>query len=277
MTRLITEWINEPEGDIGRIDEKLKKAIGMDISALAFLAAGIPRPPKDKLKRRKVAVVRFTTGEGVIGCFAETVEAVVRHMGASVFIPRASDAAGIYEAVSLGAEILFMADDDRFIALNVKTGKIAENDLATAKGYVKALSLMAGGLSGREAMLLGYGKVGQAALELLLGEGASVSVYEKDAAKTASLRREGVKILSELPRPLSGPVLDVTNEGGWLGAGDIAENARFSAPGIPMSLDDEAYIAYYDNVIHDPLQTGVAVMLAEALDTGGGSDGSHRP
>jgi len=277
MTRLITEWISRPDDDVKKIDRKLKKVVGMDMTSLAFFAAGADTIRKDEMKLRRVAVIRVTTGEGLIGCFAETVAAVVRHMGASVFIPDASDVAGVYEAVTQGAEILFMADDDRFIALNVRTGKIAENDRATAKGYVSALSLMAGGLSGKDVLLLGFGRVGEIALEYLLEQGAKVSVFERDVSKTASLSRDRVKVLSSLPDLISGEVLDVTNEGGWLGVGDISDDVKFSTPGIPLSLDGEAYLAYYDNVIHDPLQTGVAVMLAMALDTGGGSDGSHRP
>ena len=276
MTRLITDWIKEPENDLHRVDEKLKRLIGMDITELAFATAGMRQIPADEMHKHKVAVIRSTAGEGVIGCFAETIEAVVRHMGAEVFITGECDVAGIYEAVSSGAEILFMADDDRFIALNVKTGRMVENDMATAKGYVFALSIMAGGLAGKDTLQLGYGRVGKTALKFLMAKGAHINVYDRDSEKTAVIDNKRVKVLEALPQPISGPVLDFTNEGGWLGTSNISEDAKIAAPGIPMSLDEEAFRNHGEKVMHDPLQTGTAVMLAMVLNTGGGSDGSHR-
>lgn len=265
MTRLITDWLKEPEESFKKYDEKLKKLIGMDIPALAYHAAGLPPVPTDVIKVNKTAVVRFSTGEGVIGSFAESVATVVRHMGADVFIPEECDVTGIYEALSGGAEILFMADDERFIAVNVKTGSIAENDHATALGYVSGLSVMAGGLAGKEVLQLGYGRVGKIALDLLINDGARVKIFDLDRAKTARLDNEKVLVLSEPPLPLSGLILDLTNEGGWLGMKDIADDAKISAPGVPLSLDDEAYCVYQDRVLHDPLQLGTAVMFAMTI------------
>ena len=234
----------------------------MDIASLAFCAAETPYVAENMMERHKVAVVRITEGDGIIGCFAETVAAVIRSMGATVFIPGASDVAGIYEAAARGAEILFMADDDRFIAMNIRTGRVAENDSATARGYVSALSAAAGGLSGRSVLQLGFGRLGKMALERLLSEGAYVRLYDSDREKTASMRKEKTEILSELPLPLSGLVFDATNEGGYIGVNDISGDILIASPGIPLSLDDAAFRAYQGSVIHDPLQTGVAVMLA---------------
>ncbi|MCL1982797.1 MAG: 3-methylornithyl-N6-L-lysine dehydrogenase PylD [Clostridiales bacterium] len=265
MTRLITDWISEPESDLAKYNANLIEATGMDYAMLAFRAAGIPEMPKDAIRRHKVAVVRVTAGKGVIGSFAESVSAVLSYMGAEVFIPSASDVAGMYEAVSAGAEILFMADDNRFVALNVRSGAIAENDYATACGYVAALSAMAGGLAGREVLLLGFGRLGKRALKCLLAEGAAVNLYDCDSKKTASLRDERVNLLTELPLPLSGPVFDATNTGGYLSAGDLADGVMIAAPGIPLSLDDGACSACRGALVHDPLQAGVAVMLALAL------------
>ena len=249
MTRLREEWIRSPENDLTKCNDKLKKTIGCDISELAFFAAGAEPMPKEAMKNHKAAVVRFTAGKGIIGSFAESAAEVIRYMGVDAIIPKATDAAGIYEGITKGADILFMADDNRFIAFNIKTGKGAENDIATAKGYVAALSKGAGGLSGKETLLLGHGRLGKTAAEILRVEGAIVDVYDKSSEKT-------------LPLPLSGLVFDATNEGGWLGARDITKDALIAAPGIPLSLDDEAYLVHENRVLHDKLQTGTAVMLA---------------
>jgi len=271
MTRLITEWIESIEEDLRIYDAHLKEVTGMDLSSLAFYAAGMPTLSKDGMKSHKAAVIRVTAGKGVIGSLAESVAATVRHMGAEVFIPDGCDVSGIYEALTKEAKILFMADDDRFIAFNVKTGKVAENDSAVALGYVAALSAMSGGLSGKEVLQIGFGRLGRKTLERLLIEGAAVSVYDRDSGKTSSLRGlhdEKIKVLSHLPLPLSGLVMDVTNEGGYLKTKDLSDDVKIAAPGVPLSLDEEAYKIYHNKIIHDPLQTGVAVMLAMTLGDG---------
>ena len=289
MNRLTTDCVKPIEQNLKEYDAKLTKLTGMDMKALAFCAAGKQVLSSDEMKRHKVAVVRISTGKGVIGLFAESVAAVIRYMGAEVFIPTAHDVAGMYEAISYGAEILFMADDDRFLATNIKTGVVAENDDAVALGYVAALSAMAGGLSGKEVLQLGFGRLGQKTLEKLLYEGATVSVYDKDSGKVASLSenkaaeneiiknrnheqdksmekaKDKLKVLTQLPLPLSGLIMDVTNEGGFLSATDLSGDVKIVAPGLPLLLDDEAYMLYNEKVVHDPLQLGVAVMLVMSL------------
>jgi len=308
MTRLTTDWVKPIEKNLEEYDAKITKLIGMDISALAFCAAGKQVLSKAEMQANKVAVVRISTGKGVIDSFAESVAAVIRYMGAEVFISDAHDVAGIHEAISRGAEILFMADDDRFIAINIKTGVTAENDDAIALGYVATLSAMAEGLSGKEVLQLGFGRLGQKTLERLLNESAIVSVYDRDNRKTDSLCanmetasldyktketssadnenaknqkndkdkisgkskgddicKNNVHVLTQLPLPLTGLIMDVTNEGGFLTVKDLSEDIKIVAPGLPLSLDDEAYMLYNEKVMHDPLQTGVAVMLAMSL------------
>jgi pyrrolysine biosynthesis protein PylD len=274
MTRLTTDCVKSIEQNLKEYDAKLARLIGMDMKALAFYAANKQVLSSSEMKLHKVAVVRISTGKGVIGSFAESVAAVIRYMGAEAFVPEACDVAGIYEAISCGAEILFMADDDRFIAINVKTGIVTENDEAVALGYVTALSAMAEGLSGKEVLQLGFGRLGKKTLARLLFEGAIVNVYDCDSEKTkdhgelidqAKAKGE-VKYFTHLPLPLTGLVMDVTNEGGFLSAKDLTQDVIIVAPGLPLSLDDDAYMHYNDNVMHDPLQTGVAVMLAMVLN-----------
>lgn len=277
MTRLKADWLESLERELAEYDQKLKNVTGMDLAALAFCAAGWPEGSKDAAKNRKVAVIRMTAGQGVIGYFAESVAAVAKHMQMDVFIADECDVAGIHEALSRGAEILMMADEERFIAFNARTSAVGENDEATVRGYAAGLSAMAGGLSGRSVLLLGYGRIGQAALIRLLEEGASVSVYDCDEQKINALREKisgtalpdkgRVNILSKRPGPLSGLVFDATSQGAYLGAKDLQGDVLIAAPGVPLSLNEEAY-ALHDSlkqIMHDPLQTGTAVMLAMAL------------
>ena len=59
--------------------------------------------------------------------------------------------------MAAGATVLFLADDRRFIALNVTRGCSADDDPATADGYVTVLDAAARGLLERRVLLLGLG------------------------------------------------------------------------------------------------------------------------
>jgi len=255
MTRLRPEWIRDSDKDINEIDRKIKKMTGKTLTALAFQAAGIDEIPRSKLEKKKVATIRITSGMGVIRGFSEAICDVAKLMGMETFVTDDDDFAGLSEASWGGADVVFAADDDNFVAVNAH-GDIINNDIATAKGYTTALSLIAGGLQGKKVTLLGVGKVGKIALDLLKEEGADVFQYD----------------IGPKPFPLSGLVFDATNQGRWLGLKELSEDITMVALGVPLSLEAPAYEAYYDKVLHDPLQTGVAVMIAMALAMGDGSD-----
>ena len=52
-----------------------------------------------------------------------------------------------------------MADDNRFIAFNLRNKVVVDNGDATGKGYVSALFGMAKGLKESNVLVLGYGPV----------------------------------------------------------------------------------------------------------------------
>jgi len=60
-------------------------------------------------------------------------------------------------------------------------------------------------------------------------------------------------------------IIDATNQGGWLHREMLHPEAWIAAPGIPLSLDQDAYETFSDRLIHDPLQIGVASMLGLTL------------
>ena len=92
------------------------------------------------------------------------------------------DVRGMQAAVAGGGgRVLFLADDHRFIALNLARRCCVDDDPATADGYVTALEAAAGGLYGRDVLLLGLGPVGRAAARRLVQRGAPVvQVVEPD-------------------------------------------------------------------------------------------------
>lgn len=266
MTRLRTEWISTVEDTLINHDAELKKKMGCILAELAAKSCGMSLETfAKKAATHKIASISVTQGEGVIGSFAELVAATVKHIGADSFVTDKSDVSGLYEATAKMADIVFMADDERFIALNIKTGAIGENNKCTAIGYVNALELMAGDLSGRDVLVLGCGRVGLEIVEALKGKEAIITVYDIDEKKMQGMGSEIKEIKSKEGIKDFLYILDATNTGEWLEKDMLNEGVRISAPGIPLSLTSEAMEIYGDRVIHDLLPLGTAVMLGSVI------------
>ncbi|MEI3503477.1 MAG: hypothetical protein V8Q42_07440 [Anaerovoracaceae bacterium] len=144
MTRLVTEWIRELEETAAVRDKELRRLTGAGYVKLAALTAGVPEELIIKASEEyKVAVVPVTSGLGEIESFPQAVSAVTVAMGFDTFVTEHTDVSGFYEASCKGADIVYMADDDRYIAVNMRTGKIGENDISTAGGYAQLLIQLA--------------------------------------------------------------------------------------------------------------------------------------
>jgi pyrrolysine biosynthesis protein PylD len=289
MTRLITEWLDVDRDEIEAYGASVKALTGVRPLQLAMRAAarmdrlGNHKSSQDSIKdsicddaaeddsfhvdleNARVAVVRITSGLGVIDGFADSLCALLSWLGADVIMPSEADVNGIYHAAAAGADIIFLADDDRFLCLNLRTGVMAENNEATAYGYAEALNLMAGGIAGEDVLLLGFGPVGRCALQALKRLGATVVVHDKDHDKQqeAASLSNAVCDRDEIGRYRF--ILDATNEGKWLSSGDLHPKAQISAPGLPLSLDDDTRGIYKGKIFSDVLQTGATVMLCRAL------------
>ncbi|MBR0598810.1 3-methylornithyl-N6-L-lysine dehydrogenase PylD [Sinanaerobacter chloroacetimidivorans] len=267
MTRLIRDWLADIEDGIKEYQQILKAKTGLNYAALAAKASGCSAGDIERASLSlKVAVVPVTSGLGMIGSFAQSVAAVVGVMGFQTFVTSHTDVDGIYEAYQNGADMVFIADDNRFISMNLHKKKMADNNNATALGYIAALEGACGTLAGKEVLLLGCGVLGREFLKALKKRGASVSVYDKDQEKRSDLEKEDVRVLSA-PEEISGYryVIDATNQEGWLKRTMLHPDVWLMSPGIPLSLDQDAYRCHSDRVVHDYLQIGVAVMLGLIL------------
>ncbi|MDR0519965.1 MAG: 3-methylornithyl-N6-L-lysine dehydrogenase PylD [Clostridiales Family XIII bacterium] len=285
MTRLVTEWLDTEMEGMKRYGRFVESVAGETPLALAAKAAARlardqaqgaarttePRtfePPDFKLPVAtdiRASVVRITSGLGVIGGFAESLYSLLAWLGVEVSMPQQTDVNGIYSAASDGADLIFIADDDRFICMNMRNGTIAENNEGTAYGYAEALDLMAGGIAGEKVLLLGFGPVGQGALKALVGLGASVSVYDKNPERQSAAAAEACDVCRREDISKYRLIFDATNEGGWLGADELHPDVLISAPGLPISLSEDAKKKYEGRVFSDVLQTGALVMLCRAL------------
>jgi pyrrolysine biosynthesis protein PylD len=267
MTRLITEWIKDIQDKAKEKENRLKDITGLNYAALAAKTSGWSAADLERASLQiRVGVVPVTSGEGIIGSFSEAVAAVTTAMGFQSFVTDRSDVSGLYEAYGKEADIVYMADDDRYVAINLNKRKIAENNMATAAGYLAALEETQGSLAGKEVLLLGFGAVGQEFLKRLQKRGIGVFGYDSDSIRLKEMDRNGVFLID-------GPddmkrfriVIDATNQGGWIHQGMLYPEAWIASPGIPLSLDAAAYEEHESRLIHDYLEIGTAAMLGLAL------------
>lgn len=269
MTRLTPRDTHDLVARVHRLDRTLLDACGLDLLALAARAAGrAPAHVNERLAGARVAAVPMTAGQGVIPGFSQGVAGVLRHLTCTAWVTDAVDVSGVDEAVNAGATVVFLADDSRFIALNIVEGRCVNNDTCTADGYVAALAAAAGDLRNRSVLLLGLGPIGRAAARRLLEHGARVWVAEPDPERL----RAGLDDYPAL-RPATIQdglgrcklILDATPARGLVGAADVDHDTIAAVPGLPSGFTAEAQAKLGARHIHDPLAVGVAVMAVRSL------------
>lgn len=265
MTRLIETDVRALTAQLAGFEAGLREVAGIglaDAGRLAWDEAG-DRP---RLRGVRMAAVPVSQGEGFIPGFCECVAAILSFLGADAFVTGLPDVRGLQEAADAGAELVFVADDSRFIALNLRSGACADDDPCTARAYVAALESAAGGRAGRAVAVLGHGPVGRHATARLLERGADVIVVEPDEARAAQAVAQGACV-----RPLAEalaaaellfdatPAADVVDVD-WVRSGSVA-----GVPGMPSAFTAAAQQALGGRHIHEPLALGVAAMAVDAL------------
>jgi len=260
MTRLTADIIKDVPSKISNIDAELEKLIKMDMRSFACHAVGVNVKEID-FENYSVAIVPVTSGKGVIGGFSASVSAAVDLLGMHSFVTGSCDVMGISEAFSSHADIIFMADDDRFIALNTRTRSFSDNIWSTARGYVTALGLAEGGLEGKTVLVIGAGRVGSEAVKILRNEGAKVEVTDivHSRARTLELRYSGVKARENVAQAIADNRLILNASPGKIPGELIRNGAVISSPGVPYAFDEEGE-RRAKVIIHDVLSLGVAVM-----------------
>jgi 3-methylornithyl-N6-L-lysine dehydrogenase len=267
VTRLSEDDVRDLTDRLRAFETSLKTVTGLGLRELTV--ATVAQPPVClPLIGSRVAAVPITTGEGVISGFSECVATILEHLGCDAWVTAQSDVRGLQEAVEGGAEVVFLADDHRFIALNLTKGRCADDDPATADGYVTALEAAAGTLLDREVLLLGLGPVGRAAARRMISRGAVVRVVESNAARLQTALDVGLKLEpTTLADGLAGCdlIYDATPAAGLIDAGDLRPGAIAAVPGLPSAFTAAAQEALGPRHIHEPLAIGVAVMAGRAL------------
>lgn len=273
MTRLIEEQVRNIPAKLKVFDQELKNKTGASFLELALDAAGMDQDTINPASH-KVAIIPVTAGLGKIEGFTEAVQAIAAHLGFRTFVTAAPDVAGLAEAYRSEADLMLLADDFIFAAINLHTGSVADNDQATAAGYTTALRRIAGSLSDKEVLLIGAGPLGTEAAKALIREGAKLIVLdlirEREEALAALFSQAeqrrittGLSLQQALAR--TDLLFDASPGEAFIRADWLAGKAIVAAPGLPLGLDAGAAAKVEHKLIHEPLQIGTAVMLFQAL------------
>jgi pyrrolysine biosynthesis protein PylD len=272
MTRLSSEMISGMNDTIAAYDNELIQKTGLTLRQIAAGAAGVSEEALClAFKTERVAVIPVTSGKGVIEGFTQAVQVITHHLGCPSFITDRCDAAGLAEGIEKGATIVFLADDIRFIAINLSQKRVIDNDVATGWIFAYALDSCAGGLHGRDVLLIGAGQVGENALCALERLGAKVGVFDIDRPKAQLLADKfEMKLEENLSDAMDRYTLlfDASPAPDIIHPEHIKPETIIAACGIPIGLSDEARSLVEERLIHDPLQLGTAAMLAMAVRQG---------
>ena len=270
MTRLQSDDILNIPSQLEAYDEELLAKTGHNLRQIACRAVELKE--EDGLaviSRLRVGVVPIRWGQGVIEGFCEATAGILRHLGFDTFVAGQAEISGLAEAYETNADVIFLSDDNDFVALNTSTRQYVHNAEATGKGFVAGLDLMAGGLGDQKVLVLGCGSVGRSATSALLSYGAKPSVYDINSEYSRELMgsisgpdSDRITIERDCDAALAGHTLivDATNAAGIIHAKNISPQTFIAAPGMPLGLSRDALEKVSDRLLHDPLQIGVATM-----------------
>jgi len=275
VTRLKSNDISAIVSQLTAYDQELLLKTGHNLRQIACHAAQLKEDDAlGIMSGIKVGVVPISWGQGVIEGFCQATAAILKHLGFSAFVSGPSDIAGLAEAYEAKADVVFLSDDNDFVALNAATRQSVHNSHATGQGFAAGLDLMANGLVDRKVLVLGCGAVGRSAISAALKLGARVSVYDINPANCTEFKSSPagpgsarIAVETDFQHALAGHslIVDATNAAGIMGAGDITPQSFIAAPGMPLGLSRAALNKFSDRLLHDPLQLGVATMAMEIV------------
>jgi pyrrolysine biosynthesis protein PylD len=281
VTRLTSDILLKTDSETRVYADNVTLLTGMDPVSLAFSAAVHLKSISQygaahgglgmlgSLSQISACVVPVTAGQGVIEGFTDAIEAALRYAGLQVIRPEAKDINGLYHAWERGADVVFLADDERYMAMNFRNGVCCDNTAATAYGYMTALEEMAGGpgsLKNRSVLLAGCGKVGCIAANALRQAGAALTLYDKNMLAARRIKLDTDRVITDAKDISAFPyILDATGSGAWLTKDMVREGAIIAAPAIPLSFTFNISERPDIRLFHDTLHTGTLVMLEAVL------------
>jgi pyrrolysine biosynthesis protein PylD len=259
MALLIPDDLRNINKQLQEADVAVQKVTGLDIKSICKALYGTP-PLSEK-----VGIVPVTSGNGIIGSFSASLQAITQYFGFEGFVTDMPDVSGYYEAVRNGAEIILMADDHTFLAHNLKNGKIANNQPCTGIIYAEIASRYLKADS-KDVLVVGLGKVGFPGAAHLVQKGYRVYGYDADEV----LLKRAVSNLGVIPLDLENPkkfsiIFEATPCENTIPETVLSENCMLSTPGIPCAISEELRKKHNVQLITEPLGIGTVSMLYSVL------------
>ena len=262
MALLTPEDLENINKQLQEADSAVRRVTGLDIKGVCKDFYGTTPCCE------KVGIVPVTSGNGVIGNFSASLHAITKYFGFDSFVTDMPDVSGYYEAVRNGAQIILMADDNTFLAHNLKNGKIANNQPCTGIIYAEIASRYLK-TDSKDVLAVGLGKVGFPGVAHFVHKGFRVYGYDADRDllnKTVS--NLGIVPFdpdnSENPRKFS-IIFEATPCADTIPESVISENCVISTPGIPCAISKELQKKYGVELVMEPLGIGTASMLYSVL------------
>ncbi|AKB20145.1 MULTISPECIES: 3-methylornithyl-N6-L-lysine dehydrogenase PylD [unclassified Methanosarcina] len=259
MALLTPEDLENINRQLHEADSAVRRVTGLDIKGVCKDFYGTTPCCE------KIGIVPVTSGNGIIGNFSESLHAITEYFGFDSFVTDIPDVSGYYEAVRNGAQIILMADDNTFLAHNLKNGKIANNQPCTGIIYAEIASRYLKADS-KDVLAVGLGKVGFPGVAHFVHKGFRVYGYDADSTileKTASSL--GITPFDpNNPRKFS-IIFEATPCADTVPESVISENCVISTPGIPCAISNELQKKYGVELVMEPLGIGTASMLYSIL------------
>jgi len=275
MTRLTQDDIKNIPEMLKAYDDTLIGLTGLNLAGIACQAYGLNESVFQEVAAiTRVGIIPITWGQGMIPGFSETVRSIVEHLGFTAFVTHETDVAGLAETALRGADMILLSDDDDFQAIHLKAGISVHNSAATGRVFAAGLDLMAQGIKGEKALVVGCGPVGLKAGQELLQRGARLAMVDVDMEKAChaaqTLTRQfnrAVDVEKDMDQALTEYeyILDASPAGGIMGVQHVEGNTLISAPGVPLGLTPQAAQSAPGRLLHDTLQLGVAGMMAAVI------------
>ncbi len=259
MALLTPEDLENINRQLQKADSTVRRVTGLDIKGVCKDFYGTTPCCE------KIGIVPVTSGNGIIGNFSESLHAITEYFGFDSFVTTMPDVSGYYEAVRNGARIILMADDNTFLAHNLKNGKIANNQPCTGIIYAEIASRYLKADS-KDVLAVGLGRVGFPGASHLVNKGFSVYGYDADKA----LMEKTVSDLGITPFDPENPrkfsiIFEATPCADTVPESVISENCVISTPGIPCAISRELQEKYGVELVMEPLGIGTASMLYSVL------------
>ncbi|MCG8619267.1 MAG: 3-methylornithyl-N6-L-lysine dehydrogenase PylD [Desulfobacterales bacterium] len=271
MTRLKNSDIREISTRLTSYEEQLKAAAGKTLLGVACHAYDVSEADiLKKITGFSIHVIPVTAGQGIITDFSRTVADILLFLGVDARVTDRTDASGLASAYESGADAIMLADDFRFVGINLKTRCVTDNSEVTGRVFAAALDLMAGGIKDKPALVMGCGPVGESAAVSLLERGAELGLYDTDIRAARTLKKRllkgdpgsGVDVVESLAAGLSDypHILEATPAAGTVPEDMLTDQHRIAAPGVPSGISESGCALLPGRLIHDKLELGVAAM-----------------